>query len=549
MKLPGRTDGLVMPRHTASGSGSFRTGPSTGLRYLPARWRTSLQVRVVTATLIMSALVLAAVGFLLMQQIAAGFLTAKERAGQQLIIEGQAQAESQSGINSPPGSGSQALTNNLIKQLWPQPGGASQYGVALLVAPGWSGPPALYGGWMAGFRPPDKLVRYVTRQRSGVTVPSYMVTTLAYNGGSAVSGIAYGVRVGSYYQLYYFFPLTHEQQSLTLVQRMIFLGGSVLAVLLAAIAWLVTGWVVVPVRRGADAARRLSSGKLDERMPVRGADELAVLARSFNEMAVSLQEKIAELEGLSRVQRQFVSDVSHELRTPLTTIKLAADLLHASRGELNSAARRSAELLQDQLDRFEGLLVDLLEISRYDANVVTLDAEPADICDLVRNSADVAQQLAGRKGAKVELRLLAEPCIADVDRRRVERILRNLLVNAVKYGEGLDVVVTVAADSAAVAVAVRDFGAGLAPGEERMVFDRFWRADPARARTSGGTGLGLSIALEDARLHRGWLDAWGDPGHGSVFRLTLPRSAGTELAGSPLLLVPPEAEVITHAPR
>src|SRR5204863_9840499 len=165
---------------------------------------------------------------------------------------------------------------------------------------------------------------------------------------------------------------------------------------------------------------------------------------------------------------------------------------------------------------------DLLEISRYDANAATLDAEPIDVCDLVRRSADVAQQLAERRGSRIEFRLPVEPCVAEADRRRVERIIRNLLVNAVEHGEGRGIVVTVAADRDAVAVAVRDHGVGLKPGEEHLVFDRFWRADPARARTSGGTGLGLSIAKEDARLHGGWLEAWGERGCGSVFRLTLP---------------------------
>jgi two-component system sensor histidine kinase MtrB len=134
-----------------------------------------------------------------------------------------------------------------------------------------------------------------------------------------------------------------------------------------------------------------------------------------------------------------------------------------------------------------------------------------------------------------------------VDRRRVERILRNLLDNAVEHGEGRDVVVTVATDRDAVAVAVRDHGVGFGPGEQHLVFDRFWRADPARARTTGGTGLGLAIALEDARLHGGWLQAWGERGKGSVFRLTLSRTLGEELAGSPLPLGPDEAEVAAVA--
>jgi two-component system, OmpR family, sensor histidine kinase MtrB len=231
----------------------------------------------------------------------------------------------------------------------------------------------------------------------------------------------------------------------------------------------------------------------------------------------------------------------------MTTIRMAAEILYESREQLDAAAGRSAELLQSQTERFEVLLSDLLEISRHDANVATLDAEPADVCDIVRRSADDAQQLAERRGCRIEFRLPAQPCIAEVDRRRVARILRNLLVNAVEHGEGRDVVVTVAGDSDAVAVAVRDHGVGLGPGEDQLVFERFWRADPARARTTGGTGLGLAIALEDAHLHGGWLQAWGERGKGSVFRLTIPRVAAQPIAGSPLPLEPDEAEVVTIA--
>ncbi|MGH3164585.1 MAG: MtrAB system histidine kinase MtrB, partial [Trebonia sp.] len=323
--------------------------------------------------------------------------------------------------------------------------------------------------------------------------------------------------------------------------------GLALILLLAAIASLVTRWVVLPVRHAARAAQRVSAGHLEERMTVGGADDLGALATSFNDMAASLQEKLRELEELSKAQRQFVSDVSHELRTPMTTIRMAAEVLFEEREQLDPAAARSAELLQSQTERFEVLLSDLLEISRHDANVATLDAEPTDVCDLARRSADDAQQLAERRGGRIEFRLPAEPCIAEVDKRRVERILRNLLVNAVEHGEGRDVVVTVAADRDAVAVAVRDHGVGLAPGEEQQVFERFWRADPARARTTGGTGLGLAIALEDAHLHGGWLQAWGEMGRGSVFRLTVPRIAGHTLAGSPLPLGPDEAEAVTSA--
>jgi two-component system sensor histidine kinase MtrB len=373
-------------------------------------------------------------------------------------------------------------------------------------------------------------------------------TTLVFQGSEqSEPAIAVGAPLGNWYQLYFVFPLDQQQQTLQFVQTTLIGVGIALVALLAAIVSLVTRWVVLPVRHAARAAQRLSAGRLEERMAVGGADDLGSLATSFNDMADSLQEKLRELEELSRAQRQFVSDVSHELRTPMTTIRMAAEVLYEAREQLDAAAARSAELLQSQTERFEVLLTDLLEISRHDANVATLDAEPADMCDIARRSADDAQQLAERRGCRIEFRLPAEACMAEVDRRRVERILRNLLVNAVEHGEGKDVVVTVAADSDAVAVAVRDHGVGLGPGEEQLVFERFWRADPARARTTGGTGLGLAIALEDARLHGGWLQAWGEKGRGSVFRLTVPRVAGHPIAGSPLPLGPDEAEVVTSA--
>jgi two-component system sensor histidine kinase MtrB len=132
-----------------------------------------------------------------------------------------------------------------------------------------------------------------------------------------------------------------------------------------------------------------------------------------------------------------------------------------------------------------------------------------------------------------------------MDPRRVERILRNLLGNALDHGEGRPVVITIGASDDAVAVTVRDHGVGLRPGEAGLVFNRFWRGDPSRSRLTGGTGLGLSISLEDARLHGGWLQAWGERGKGAQFRLTLPRRAGAPLAASPLSLEPDE-EVVTQ---
>jgi len=521
---------------------------AAALAALRMRWSRSLQLRVVGSTLIFSAAVIAVLGFFLLQQIAGGLLQNKERSAAALVETGVSVMENAPGFSTTPptSANANALMAEIIDQLPGESSAGNATGTAIMINKFRSKNAYALGSFKSQYRRasiPQALIALVnheqlTRDDQQAFEPTLLVSA---DGRQRVPGIVIGTPVGSDYQLYYLFPLTQEQQTLALVQRTIIVVGLALVFLLAAIASLVTRWVVVPVRQAAQGARRLSTGNLGERMEVRGADDLAALATSFNDMAASLQDKMAELHELSHVQRQFVSDVSHELRTPLTTIRIAADVLFAAKQQLDSSSGRSAELLQSQLERFEALLADLLEISRYDANAATLDPEPVDICDLVRNSADVAQQLAERRGAKIAFRLPAEPCVAEADRRRVERILRNLLVNAVEHGENKDTIVTVAGDRDAVAVAVRDYGCGLAPGEENLVFDRFWRADPARARTSGGTGLGLSIALEDALLHGGWLEAWGERGRGSVFRLTLPRVTGAALAGSPLPLSPDDA--------
>jgi two-component system sensor histidine kinase MtrB len=296
--------------------------------------------------------------------------------------------------------------------------------------------------------------------------------------------------------------------------------------------------VVDPVRRAAGTAQLLAEGQLEQRMSVRGEDDLARLANSFNAMADSLQRQITQLEGLSQLQQRFTSDVSHELRTPLTTVQMAAEVLHEARGEFAPHVARSAELLRAELDRFEGLLTDLLEISRYDAGAAVLDAEPIDLGAIVARVAAGMYPLAERHECELVVDRPDEEVIAEVDGRRVERVLRNLLGNAIEHGSGRPVEITLAANRTAAAVTVRDFGVGLTSAEAQHVFDRFWRADPSRVRTVGGSGLGLSISLEDARLHGGWLQVWGQPGAGAQFRLTLPLRAGEDLTSSPLPLRP-----------
>jgi two-component system, OmpR family, sensor histidine kinase MtrB len=508
-------------------------------------WQRSIQLRVVTATLALSIAVVSLLGVTVLRQVTDGLL------GQQ---RDTALAQATSGVRiaqdlldastDVEATGRSQLVRQIVRELANR-AGSEGYEVVLIredASP-------VTSRRVAAVSVPEELQQRSADKR----LIFWTYTLISYRGDSPtppVPGMVAGAQIippsGEPYGLYYLFPLTEQQETLDLVRTALATAGLVLVLLLGAIAWLVTRQVVTPVRMAAKIAGEFSAGRLSERMVVRSRDDMAKLATSFNQMAGSLQRQIGQLEELSRVQQQFASDVSHELRTPLTTVRMAADVLHESRDDFDPAVRRSAELLQAQLDRFEALLTDLLEISRFDAGAVVLSTESVDVRDLAHAVSDGAAPLAARKGSAVRLDLPATPCVAEVDVRRIERVLRNLVVNAIEHGEGRRIIVRVAADERAVAVTVRDHGVGLKPGESSLVFHRFWRADPARARSTGGTGLGLAISLEDARLHGGWLQAWGEPARGSQFRLTLPRRAGDDLTSSPIPLVPDDAIPDTH---
>jgi two-component system sensor histidine kinase MtrB len=295
---------------------------------------------------------------------------------------------------------------------------------------------------------------------------------------------------------------------------------------------------VRPVRDAARIANQFTDGDFSQRMQVGSQDEMASLAHSYNEMAQSIEQQISRLENLSRVQQRFVSDVSHELRTPLTTLRMASEVIYNQRTTFDPVVARSSELLAAQIDRFERLLEDLLEVSRFDAEVAVLEPVDFDVVNLVKRC--VADFELGEVPTDSGIRIEPEAPTIQIkaDIRRVERILRNLLSNALDHADGKEIVVTIRATESEVAIGVRDFGPGLNESALIRVFDRFWRADPSRARIRGGTGLGLSISLEDARLHNGELDAWGRPGKGAHFVLTLPRVAGEQIQGRPIKVTP-----------
>jgi two-component system sensor histidine kinase MtrB len=513
---------------------------ASGGRLLLHVWRRSLQLRVVTATILLGVIVVTSLGSYLYFRITDGLVQDRVRAARAEAARASQEAQDYlDAIDHTDSSGLNLAAYDIVQQLASV---EDQRDVILLREkgrPGESTVSDLSTGKVTKAIPDNLRAAVVASPRQ----QQWRFVSLRYEGQTQQTpGVAIGsvvqIPVAGQYELYFVFSLQREAATADLVRRTFVIGGFVLVLLVGAVAYVVTRQVVSPVRRAVIVAERLSSGRLTERMTSKGEDDLARLGASFNTMAANLQDQIRRLEDLSRVQQRFVSDVSHELRTPMTTIRMAGEILHDARHDFTPSVARSAELLQTQLDRFESLLADLLEISRFDAGAAALDPEPVDLYDVVTRAVESSQPLAERRGSRISIEGTPGTCVATIDPRRVERILVNLVVNAIEHGEGRPVTVRLAGSLDAVAVAVEDRGVGLRDGECELVFNRFWRADPARARTSGGTGLGLAIALEDARLHGGWLQAVGEPGKGSVFRLTLPREAGQPVTSSPIALGP-----------
>ncbi|MGC0249692.1 MtrAB system histidine kinase MtrB [Pseudactinotalea sp. Z1748] len=509
-------------------------------------WRSSLWVRVMTTTVVVGLVAVGALGALLSGQVRDGLF---EERRDQILADAAARTEAaQERFDSQIASNEQDVQDvalDVVRSL--QEGSVGNAGVLLMRGPEAEGPTDLLlpvtDGALAELIEPEL--------REAVRAESFQQWQSVSLPAAVEAGPTPGIAVGSTvtlpivgeHEIYFIYSLATEAQTLEVLQQVLVVGAVSLILLLVAMAWYLARQVLDPVRVAARTASRLADGRLDERMPVRGGDELGVLGSAFNDMAQSLQDQIERLAELSRMQQRFVSDVSHELRTPLTTIRMAAEVLHSERDSFDPVQARSAELLATQVDRFESLLADLLEISRFDAGSAVLDVEEIDVYRVVERVVEETAPLADGHGSELKLSAPEGDCTADIDPRRVERILRNLLVNAIEHGEGGPIEVQVGANEAAVSVTVRDHGIGMTAPEAKRLFDRFWRADPARTRTLGGTGLGLAISQEDARLHGGTLEAWGIPGDGANFRLTVPRRAGLTVTEHPLALVPERPEV------
>ena len=516
-------------------------------RELPAStvrvWRRSLQVRTVTITLLLTGVAILVTGVYMALSITNDLY--QSRLDQALLDSSRATTAAQSTLNASdvsPGDSGKNLLNTALQSV--QSSTSSRLVAAYRVpgqdttvpAPPDRGSPGLNSVISPSLR---------SAVQAGGTKQFYQSVALPSANGSTDPGLVVGTQLTlpSYgrYELYIGYSLRDAQNTLLFVQGTLLLAGLALVLLIGAITWVIVRFVIQPIRVAAQTSERLAAGDLAVRIPERGEDDFASLARSFNGMADSLQSQINQLATLSQLQQRFVSDVSHELRTPLTTIRLAGDVIYDQRESFAPATERTAELLHTQIERFDRLLSDLLEISRYDAGSVALEPEPTNLVRLAEDVVDELQTLAEQNGSALRLDAPGGYFDVGMDPRRIRRVVRNLIGNAIEHGEGKPVIVTVDSNETAVALTVRDYGIGMSQQDVNHVFDRFWRADPSRKRTIGGTGLGLAISLEDATLHSGWLQVWSLPGAGSCFRLTLPRYPGREIASSPLPLPPTDA--------
>ncbi|MEV4020411.1 HAMP domain-containing sensor histidine kinase [Nonomuraea angiospora] len=293
-------------------------------------------------------------------------------------------------------------------------------------------------------------------------------------------------------------------------------GGAALAFAVA-LALLATRGVLRPVRELGRAARLLGEGEMRTRITVRGSDELADVARTFNNTAAELERHVKQLREMEADARRFVADVSHELRTPLAALTAVADILDEEAAQLPEPAGRAAKLVSQETLNLTGLVNDLIEISRFDSRVAALALNEVNVAELVHATLRT-------RGWSEQVHTELPPTVtAQLDPRRVDVILANLVGNALRHGEP-PVSVRLSADPHSITLQVRDHGPGLDEAVLPHVFDRFYKASATRAR-SEGSGLGLAIARENARLHQGDLTVINAPDGGAIFTLRLPRRA------------------------
>lgn len=556
-----RKHGALAAEAVASASSRTRTSRAREnrkpRRNIPQRmrrlWRESLQFRALATAGVLMFLSFLAVGWSLSSQIATSLFENQKSQALQESISGFRNV--QSVLNSSEMRSDSEIRRNVSRTLTVLDAGASGKRSWILVP--------LEGQGKQGFIPEqssDKSLnsssiptdfKNTVRDRDGVYWQTSTITTFENNRERTYPVLIVGTHVSiaqnPSYGLFTVYDMTDSSETIAHINFVLFGGFCALLTVVLSVVWFVTRFVVRPITQTAITAERLAAGDLDQRVSVKGEDQAARLGISFNRMADSLQEKIVQLERLSTLQQRFVSDVSHELRTPLSTVRLGTELLYDSRENMTPMQVRSVELLHGQVDRFQSMLADLLEISRFDAGSAMLTIDTEDFIQVLSNILQEALPHLERTNTKLNVHTNHESIMVDMDRVRIERVLRNLLYNAIEHGESRPIDVYVDANATNLGIAVRDHGIGLSEDEAVQVFNRFWRADTSRKRTLGGTGLGLSIAAEDVRLHGGTLEAWGEKGRGACFTMNLPLVHGAPLGESPVLATG-EPEASTNRP-
>jgi signal transduction histidine kinase len=287
-------------------------------------------------------------------------------------------------------------------------------------------------------------------------------------------------------------------------------GASGLAILLTlALSRRVLG----PIEALTGAVRRLAAGDMSQRVAVRSGDEIGELATSFNAMAEALERN-------ESLRRSLVSDVAHELRTPLTNLRCQIESIQDGLLAADPATVRS---LHEETLLLARLVDDLQELALAEAGQLPLHRAAVPVGPAVEAALAAVGARAAERGIAVRAEVAGDAPEADADPGRLAQILRNLLANAITHTtEGGTVVVSAAAADGAVRIAVQDDGPGIAPDHLPHVFDRFYRADPSRARATGGAGLGLAIVKQLVEAHGGVIAVESAPGAGARFTFTLP---------------------------
>lgn len=326
-------------------------------------------------------------------------------------------------------------------------------------------------------------------------------------------------------------PLRAEEANVEALVSAAQRGALPVLVLAVIPALLAARGVLRPVRGLRQAAGRIAQGRLDTRLEVKGTDELAELSRTFNDMAAELEQSVAELRRLEVNARRFAADVSHELRTPLAAMSAVTDVLDEDADALDPDTASAVRLISQETGKLARMVEDLMEVSRFDAGAAALHLDEVDVAETIRKTLQ-ARAWQERVGAELPADVRAR-----LDPRRLDVVVANLVGNALHHGgEPVRVVLHRPEPGAdRLRIEITDSGPGIDPEVLPHVFDRFYKADSARAR-SEGSGLGLAIALENVRLHGGELRAANCPGGGAVFTVDLPLRTGApegDTAGGP----------------